>query len=246
MSLLGTFLVRSGVLTSVHAFASDPKRGLFILCFLAIVVGGSLLLYALRAPKVAGGKPFSVVSRETAILIGNLMLTVAAAMVLLGTLFPLIGDALNLGKISVGPPYFGFLFTLLMLPIVALLPFGPYLRWGKGDTSLLKGVMLRAGLAAVACAIVAGLLTDGTSKVIAGTAAAVWCGFGTLLYVIKRWREMPRGPPLSRRDGGHAAGALWRRRFSGRRLAHQCAERRARRAPVTGADRIHRRLRLPL
>ncbi|WP_266181611.1 heme lyase CcmF/NrfE family subunit [Dyella humicola] len=204
LSLLGTFLVRSGVLTSVHAFASDPRRGLFILCFLAIVVGGSLLLYALRAPKVAGGKPFSVVSRETAILVGNLMLTVAAAMVLLGTLFPLIGDALNLGKISVGPPYFGFLFTLLMLPIVALLPFGPYLRWGKGDTALLKGVMLRAGLAAAACAIVAGLLTDGTSKVIAGTAAAVWCGFGTLLFVIKRWREMPAG----RRYPAEMAGML--------------------------------------
>ena len=161
LSLLGTFLVRSGVLTSVHAFASDPKRGLFILCFLAVVVGGSLLLYALRAPKVAGGKPFNVVSRETAILIGNLMLTVAAAMVLLGTLFPLLGDALNLGKISVGPPYFGFLFTLLMIPVVLLLPFGPYLRWGKSDTPMLKRVMWRAGLAAVACAIVAAFLTDG-------------------------------------------------------------------------------------
>jgi cytochrome c-type biogenesis protein CcmF len=204
LSLLGTFLVRSGVLTSVHAFASDPRRGLFILCFLAIVVGGSLLLYALRAPKVAGGKPFSVVSRETAILIGNLMLTVAAAMVLLGTLFPLLGDALNLGKVSVGPPYFGFLFTLLMLPVVLLLPFGPYLRWGKGDTSLLKGVLWRAALASVACAIVAAIITDGTTKAIAGTAAAVWCGFGTLLYVIKRWREMPAG----RRYPAEMAGML--------------------------------------
>ncbi|WP_304487909.1 cytochrome c-type biogenesis CcmF C-terminal domain-containing protein, partial [Dyella sp. ASV21] len=104
-----------------------------------------------------------------------LMLTVAAAMVLLGTLFPLIGDALNLGKISVGPPYFGFLFTLLMLPVVLLLPFGPYLRWGKSDMSLLKRVLWRAGLAALACAIVAALVTSGESKAIAGTAAAVWC-----------------------------------------------------------------------
>jgi cytochrome c-type biogenesis protein CcmF len=204
LSLLGTFLVRSGVLTSVHAFASDPRRGLFILCFLAIVVGGSLLLYAMRAPKVAGGKPFAVVSRETAILIGNLMLTVAAAMVLLGTLFPLLGDALNLGKISVGPPYFGFLFTLLMLPIVLLLPFGPYLRWGKSDVPVLKKVMLRAGLAAIACAIVAAFVTSGASKAIAGTAAAVWCGFGTLLYVVKRWREMPAG----RRYPAEMAGML--------------------------------------
>ncbi|HEY9131203.1 MAG TPA: heme lyase CcmF/NrfE family subunit, partial [Dyella sp.] len=204
LSLLGTFLVRSGVLTSVHAFASDPRRGLFILCFLVIVVGGSLLLYALRAPKVAGGKPFAVISRESAVLVGNLMLTVAAAMVLLGTLFPLIGDALNLGKISVGPPYFGFLFTLLMLPVVLLLPFGPYLRWGKSDTSPLKQVLMRAGLAAVGSAIVAAIVTDGQTKAIAGVAAAIWTGLGTLLYVIKRWREMPRG----RRYPAEMAGML--------------------------------------
>jgi cytochrome c-type biogenesis protein CcmF len=204
LSLLGTFLVRSGVLTSVHAFASDPRRGLFILCFLIVVVGGSLLLYALRAPKVAGGKAFALVSRETAMLIGNLMLTVAAAMVLLGTLFPLIGDALNLGKISVGPPYFGFLFTLLMLPVVFLLPFGPYLRWGKSDMPTLKKVLWRAGLAAVACAIVAALFTDGNAKATAGVAAAVWTCVGTLLYVIKRWRDMPRG----RRYPAEMAGML--------------------------------------
>jgi cytochrome c-type biogenesis protein CcmF len=204
LSLLGTFLVRSGVLTSVHAFASDPRRGLFILCFLIVVVGGSLLLYALRAPKVAGGKAFALISRETAMLIGNLMLTVAAAMVLLGTLFPLIGDALNLGKISVGPPYFGFLFTLLMLPVVLLMPFGPYLRWGKSDMPTLKKVLWRAGLAAIACAIVAALVTDGNAKATAGVAAAVWTGVGTLLYVFKRWREMPRG----RRYPAEMAGML--------------------------------------
>ena len=193
LSLLGTFLVRSGVLTSVHSFASDPRRGLFILCFLVIVVGGSLLLYALRAPKVAGGKPFAVVSRESAILVGNLMFTVAAAMVLLGTLFPLIGDALNLGRISVGPPYFGLLFPLLMLPVVLLLPFGPYLRWGKGEAPVLRSVMLRAGLAALACAIVAAFFVSTQLKAIAGVASAVWVAVGVLLYVLKRWREMPRG-----------------------------------------------------
>src|SRR5690606_9664569 len=151
LSLLGTFLVRSGVLTSVHAFASDPSRGIFILVFLTIVVGGSLLLYALRAPKVLGGKPFHVLSRAPVLLISNLMFTVATAMVLLGTLFPLIGDALNLGRISVGPPYFGFLFPLLMAPIVLLMPFGPFLRWGKGDPALLKSLLLRVIIAAVAC-----------------------------------------------------------------------------------------------
>ena len=204
LSLLGTFLVRSGVLTSVHAFASDPRRGLFILAFLVVVVGGSLLLYALRAPKVAGGKSFAVVSRESAILVGNLMFTVAAAMVLLGTLFPLIGDAFNLGRISVGPPYFGFLFPLLMAPVVLLLPFGPFLRWGRGDSGLLKAIALRAGLAAVACAIVAAFFVHGQVKAIAGVAAAVWCAVGTLLYVYKRYREMPRG----RRYPAEMAGML--------------------------------------
>ncbi len=205
LSLLGTFLVRSGVLTSVHAFASDPRRGLYILAFLVIVIGGSLLLYAIRAPKVAGGKPFAVVSRETAMLIGNLMLTTAAAMVLLGTLFPLIGDALNLGKVSVGPPYFGFLFNLLMLPVVLLLPFGPYLRWGKGEAGTLKSVALRAGIAAIACAIAAAFFVDGKARAIAGVGAAVWVCVGTLLYVAKRWREMPRG----RRYPAEMAGMLF-------------------------------------
>jgi cytochrome c-type biogenesis protein CcmF len=205
LSLLGTFLVRSGVLTSVHAFASDPRRGLYILAFLIIVIGGSLLLYAIRAPKVIGGKPFAVVSRETAMLIGNLMLTTAAAMVLLGTLFPLIGDALNLGKVSVGPPYFGFLFNLLMLPVVLLLPFGPYLRWGRGEAGTLKSVALRAGFAAIACAIAAAFFVDGKAKAIAGVGAAVWVCAGTLLYVAKRWREMPRG----RRYPAEMAGMLF-------------------------------------
>ncbi|HVC17046.1 MAG TPA: cytochrome c-type biogenesis CcmF C-terminal domain-containing protein, partial [Rhodanobacter sp.] len=199
-----TFLVRSGVLTSVHAFAADPRRGVFILAFLTIVVGGSLLLYALRAPKVAGGKPFNVVSRETALLIGNLLFAVASAMVLLGTLFPLIGDALNLGKISVGPPYFGFLFPLLMLPVVALMPFGPYLRWGKGEAAPLKGLLLRITIAAVACAIIAAFFVDGQLKAIVGVAAGVWIAAGTLLFAYKRWREAPRG----RRYPAELAGML--------------------------------------
>ncbi|MGB3269842.1 MAG: heme lyase CcmF/NrfE family subunit [Rhodanobacter sp.] len=204
LSLLGTFLVRSGVLTSVHAFASDPRRGVFILAFLTIVVGGSLLLYALRAPKVAGGKAFNLLSRETVLLIGNLMFAVAAAMVLLGTLFPLVGDALNLGRISVGPPYFGFLFPLLMLPVVLLMPFGPFLRWGKGDASTLRQVALRAGIAAAACAIVAAFFVDGRLKAIAGVAALIWLGVGVLLYALKRWRDVPRG----RRYPGEMAGML--------------------------------------
>ncbi|EIL87968.1 C-type cytochrome biogenesis membrane protein [Rhodanobacter fulvus Jip2] len=194
LSLLGTFLVRSGVLTSVHAFASDPRRGVFILIFLGIVVGGSLLLYAVRSPKMIGqGKPFAVVSRETAILVANLMFASAAGMVLLGTLFPLLSDALQLGKVSVGAPYFGFLFPLLMLPVVLLLPFGPHLHWGRGDKGALARVAGRAAIGAVSCALVMWVLVDGQLKAIAGVAAAVWIGTGTVLFALKRCRAVPRG-----------------------------------------------------
>jgi cytochrome c-type biogenesis protein CcmF len=198
LSLLGTFLVRSGVLTSVHAFASDPKRGLFILGFLAIVIGGSLVTYALRAPKVAGGEPFAAISRETALLINNLMFVCAAAMVLLGTLYPLLGEALNLGRISVGPPYFGFMFVLLMLPVVLLVPFGPFLRWRSGDwrASLkqLRPALLGAIGIAVVAAIVAAVVANGLPlKAIVGAAASIWVGLGIALYALMRWRNAPRG-----------------------------------------------------
>ncbi|WP_017163941.1 heme lyase NrfEFG subunit NrfE, partial [Xanthomonas phaseoli] len=139
LSLLGTFLVRSGVLTSVHSFAADPSRGLFILVFLLAVVGGSLLLYALRAPLLSvvddPRRAFAGSSRETLLLLNNLLLTCACAMVLLGTLYPLLADALGLGKLSVGPPYFGTLFVVLMAPLVALLPFGPLTRWQREQAS---------------------------------------------------------------------------------------------------------------
>jgi cytochrome c-type biogenesis protein CcmF len=193
LSLLGTFLVRSGVLTSVHAFAADPTRGLFVLVFLAIVIGGSLLLYALRAP---GGddaadprRAFAPASRETLLLVNNLLLACACAMVLLGTLYPLLADALELGKISVGPPYFAFLFTLLMAPLVMLLPFGPLTRWQREQPSrpfaLLVpwlGLALGAGIAAFF------LAPQGKWKVAAGVAGALWVGFGTLRFAWQRLR----------------------------------------------------------
>src|SRR5436305_5842104 len=116
LSLVGTFLVRSGVLTSVHAFATDPRRGVFILLFLVAVVGGSLALFAWRAPRVGLGAGFAAISRESLLLANNVILTVAMAAVMLGTLYPLILDALNLGKISVGPPYFDTVFFPLMAP----------------------------------------------------------------------------------------------------------------------------------
>src|SRR5476649_2552449 len=129
LSLLGTFIVRSGVLSSVHAFATDPKRGLFILIFLGIVVGGALTLYAWRAPKVGLGARFALVSRESMLLGNNVLFVVVCASVLLGTMYPLLLDALGMGKISVGAPYFEAVFVPLMVPIVLLMALGPLARW---------------------------------------------------------------------------------------------------------------------
>jgi len=131
LSLLGTFLVRSGVLTSVHAFATDPKRGIFILIFLAVVIGGSLVLFALRANQVGIGGKFELISRESLRLSNNVLLTVAAGSVLLGTLYPLIVDALGMGKLSVGPPYFNAVFVPLMAPAMFLMGVGPIAKWKK-------------------------------------------------------------------------------------------------------------------
>lgn len=133
LSLLGTFLVRSGVLTSVHAFATDPTRGVFILAFLVIVIGSSLLLFAWRAPKVGLGGKFELLSRESMLLGNNLLLVVAAGSILLGTLYPLIMDTLDLGKISVGPPYFEAVFVPLMTPAIFLMGVGPLARWKQAS-----------------------------------------------------------------------------------------------------------------
>ncbi|NOR71933.1 MAG: c-type cytochrome biogenesis protein CcmF, partial [Methylomarinum sp.] len=138
LSLLGTFLVRSGVLTSVHAFASDPTRGLFILIFLAVVVGGSLLLYAIRAPKVRSSVTFELVSREAVLLLNNVLLVVTAASILLGTLYPLVIDALGMGKISVGPPYFNAVFIPLMAPLAFAVGIGMLIRWKRDDIKALS------------------------------------------------------------------------------------------------------------
>ena len=140
LSLLGTFLVRSGVLTSVHAFASDPSRGLFILIFLAVVVGGSLLLYAIRAPQVKSHARFELISRESVLLVNNVLLVVTAASILLGTLYPLVVDALGLGKLSVGPPYFNAVFIPLMAPLALVVGLGVLMRWKSDD---LKALGLR-------------------------------------------------------------------------------------------------------
>lgn len=137
LSLLGTFLVRSGVLTSVHAFAADPERGVFILGFLAVVVGGSLTLYALKAPSVKSAASFEWISRESFLLANNVLLVVAAGTILLGTLYPLIADALNWGKISVGPPYFNFFFTPLMAVVAVLMGVAALVNWKRSNLSTL-------------------------------------------------------------------------------------------------------------
>ena len=165
LSLLGTFLVRSGVLSSVHAFASDPKRGLFILGFLVVVVGASLVLYAWRAPKIGLGARFELVSRESLLLANNVMLVVAMAAVLLGTLYPLALDAMGLGKISVGPPYFDAVFMPLMAPLVFLMGVGPLARWRQTEVpDLARRLRWAAGVAVVA-ALLSGWLAGGISLV---------------------------------------------------------------------------------
>ncbi|MFZ5502449.1 MAG: heme lyase CcmF/NrfE family subunit [Pseudomonadota bacterium] len=141
LSLLGTFLVRSGVLTSVHSFASDPKRGVFILAFLVIVIGTSLLLFAWRAPKIGLGGKFELLSRETLLLSNNVLFAVASASVFIGTLYPLFMDALGYGKLSVGPPYFNAVFVPLMVPVVLFMGLGPLARWKKFEApDMLKRV----------------------------------------------------------------------------------------------------------
>lgn len=154
LSLLGTFLVRSGVLTSVHAFATDPKRGIFILVFLVIVIGGSLLLYAWRAKQVGLGGKFEVVSRESFLLSNNVLLAVAAGSVLLGTLYPLFIDALGMGKLSVGPPYFNSVFVPLMVPAMFLMGIGPIARWKKASLPELAVRLRWAFLVSVVTALI--------------------------------------------------------------------------------------------
>jgi cytochrome c-type biogenesis protein CcmF len=140
LSLLGTFLVRSGILTSVHSFAVDPERGLFILIFLMIVVGGSLGLYARRASLMRSGNQFAPLSRESVLLINNILLVAATLVVFLGTMYPLLFASLGLGKISVGAPYFDFMFVIVMIPAVLVMAIGAFLRWKKDSVDRVTDV----------------------------------------------------------------------------------------------------------
>ena len=199
LSLLGTFLVRSGVLTSVHAFATDPERGLFILIFLVIVIGGSLTLFAWRAPSIGLGGKFSLFSRESTLLVNNVLLMAATGTVLLGTLYPLFLDTLNLGKISVGPPYFDAVFLPLMVPVLLLMAVGPFVRWK--DASL-KDVFYRLrwiALATVVFAVAAVLLLSSSPLVTLGLTCAAWILLGTASHLLQRLQHSPAGTPILKR-----------------------------------------------
>jgi cytochrome c-type biogenesis protein CcmF len=182
LSLIGTFLVRSGVLTSVHAFAVDPRRGTFILLLLFIAIGGSLALYAWRAPQLRGGGLFAPISREGALVLNNLLLCTAAATVFLGTLYPLFSDVLGGPKLSVGFPFFNRTFVPLMLPALIAVAVGPQLAWKRGD---LSAALQRLWLALLGSAVVAlaALYASGGGPVLAvlGLALAAWMGLGALV-----------------------------------------------------------------
>jgi len=189
LSLLGTFLVRSGVITSVHAFATDPTRGTWILVYLLLVVGGSLALFAAKAPKMTQGSGFGAVSRESFLLLNNLVFAVMAAMVLLGTLYPLAVEAMGGGKISVGPPYFGLLFALLLIPMVTALPIGMFSRYKRDRLGRLLGVLrLPLALAGVAGAATAYLAPEAGVLGALGVAGAAWLMAASLAWPIKRLR----------------------------------------------------------
>ncbi len=175
LSLVGTFLVRSGVLTSVHAFATDPKRGLFILAFLALVIGGSLALYAWRAPRVGLGGGFAIVSREAMLLGNNVLLIAALGSVLLGTLYPLFLDALGLGKISVGPPYFDTVFVPLITPAIFLMGIGPIAQWKKADLpALATRLRWASGVSLATAALLPFVLGKWTPLISLGLLLAIW------------------------------------------------------------------------
>ena len=190
LSLLGTFLVRSGVLVSVHAFASDPSRGLFILAFLGVCIGGSLALFAWRGPALRSRGGFDTVSRESFILFNNLLLLVAAALILIGTLYPLFLDALNMGKISVGPPYFNVVFLIPTLPLVFLLAIGMHAAWKKAKLEDMRKPLVVLFSASLAFGLVVPIVAYGKFHImtVIGLTAGVWVILSSLYEPFQRLR----------------------------------------------------------
>src|SRR4051794_16656319 len=180
LSLLGTFLVRSGVLTSVHAFASDPARGIYILALLGVAIGGSLALYAWRAPALQGGGLFAPISRESGLLLNNLLLATAAATVLLGTLYPLALESLGGDKISVGPPYYDATFVPLMVPLLVALPIGSMLSWKRADLRAVSSRLMIAFFGTAAAVLLHLLLVQGRGAFgVLGFGLGIWVVLGT-------------------------------------------------------------------
>ena len=188
LSLLGTFLVRSGVLTSVHAFATDPGRGIFILLFLCVVIGGSLLLYSWRASQIRSSIKFSLISRDTGLLMNNVFLVVACASVLLGTLYPLVLDALGVGKISVGPPYFNSVFIPLTIPLAIFIGVGPLARWKEDSAERLVRKLAVSLLVSLAAGFGLTLLLAPQFNwgAAVGLVLAIWVVLTTILWLVDR------------------------------------------------------------
>ena len=191
LSLLGTFLVRSGVLTSVHSFAADPSRGVFILAFLLLVIGGALTLYTFRAPTMQSSAGFELLSRESFLLFNNILLVIAAAVVLAGTLAPQVAQTFNLGTLSVGPPYFNPSFFVPTLPLLALLALGIHSRWRRGGLSAARRVLTLTFIAAVALALVAAFAIYGHPLVLTpvGATLGLWIILSSLVDPIDRLRR---------------------------------------------------------
>jgi cytochrome c-type biogenesis protein CcmF len=191
LSLLGTFLVRSGVLVSVHSFAADPTRGIFILAFLVVMIGGALALYAWRAPLLKSAAGFELGARESFLLFNNVLLVIAGATVFAGTLAPLISDALKLGTLSVGPPYFNPTFMLSMLPLLALLSVGIHANWKRGRLGDKTRTLLYTLVAAavLACGVVFGLYSRGPILAPIGMTLGIWILLSSLVDPVDRWRR---------------------------------------------------------
>lgn len=200
LSLLGTFLVRSGIIVSVHAFATDPTRGYFILAFLAIVVIGALILYAWRAPAMDSNVGFGLLSRETFLLLNNVLLVVATTLVLLGTLAPLIVEMTSGGKISIGAPWFEIAFLVPMIPLVMLLGLGMHTAWRRQNTAPWQKMLRLPAIAAVVLGILLPLMFYGRVGLMlaVGTIAAVWILVSSLIQPIRSWRRAPGSAGITR------------------------------------------------
>lgn len=219
LSLMGTFLVRSGILTSVHAFAVDPKRGVFILVLLAIATGGSLLLYSLRAPSLKAGGLFAPISREGALVMNNLLLSTATATVFIGTLYPLFLDILNLGKVSVGAPFFNSTFIPVAIPMIVAMVVGPFLSWKRADLWAALSRLWIAGVAVVIAVAITAYVKAGGGPLLAlvGIALAAWAFVGSLVEFADRIALFR----TSFRNSWHRAVHLPRSAW-GMTIAHAC------------------------